>query len=102
MALSQLSKPLISSSAVFSSSLIQSWYTKDWNEERWTEELIALKDDSVEELIIQTIADTKHEYATYPTDMADYQCNGVDMIGNVLSAADSVGIRIRLGLGFKR
>ena len=96
----QLSKPLISPSTVFSSSFIQSWYTLDWNEERWTEELLALKDAGVEELIIQTIADTKHKYATYPTDMSDYEYNGVDMIGNALRAADSVGIRIRLGLGF--
>lgn len=52
------------------------------------------------EIIIQSIADTKSLSAVYPTKMQGYTCNSIDMLGIVLEAADSVGMNVRIGLGF--
>lgn len=93
-------KPMQDTGAVFCGSFIQYWYAKDWDEAGWTEELSALKAAGIEELIVQNIADTKKRYAVYPTKIKGYTCNGVDMVGNALKAAEKVGIKVRLGLGF--
>lgn len=99
----RLSKPLQADAGrvnVFNSSFIQSWYAEKWDKKKWKEELAALKDAGVGELIIQTTADTKHKLTNYPTQMKGYKHSGVDMLGNAMDAADSVGIKIRIGLGF--
>jgi hypothetical protein len=98
----QLSKPMLCASTVkvFSSSFIQAWYAEKWDERRWEDELNSLKSAGVEELIIQTTADTKHKRTNYPTKMTGYTYSGVDMVGNALSAADYTGIKVRIGLGF--
>ncbi|NLN48072.1 MAG: DUF4434 domain-containing protein [Clostridiales bacterium] len=98
----RLSKPLQAANRanVFNSSFVQAWYAEKWNEDKWKEELSVLKCAGVEELIIQTTADTKHKRTNYPTDMAGYKYSGVDMLRNVLDAADFVGMKIRVGLGF--
>lgn len=96
----KLAKPTQDANTVFCGSFIQYWHTKDWDEARWTEELSRLKMIGTEELIVQNIADTKKKYAVYPTKIKGYICNDVDMVESVLNAADAVGIKIRLGLGF--
>jgi hypothetical protein len=96
----QVKKPVGITNSVFSSSFIQYWYAMDWNEDRWIEELTMLNNIGVEELILQTIADTKNKFTVYQTEMDGYTSNDMDMVETVLSAADSVGIRVRIGLGF--
>jgi len=59
-----------------------------------------LKDIGINEIILQTIADTGVKYAVYPTKITGYTCNNIDMVGTVLSAADSLGMKVRIGLGF--
>lgn len=88
------------SNPIFSASFIQAWYAGDWCEDRWLEEVSILKESGVEEIIIQTIADTKSKYAYYPTKMAGYTYGDIDMVKNALCAADKSDIKIRLGLGF--
>jgi hypothetical protein len=85
---------------IFGSSFIQYWYAQDWDQNRWTAEFTMLQEVGINEVIIQTIADTKAKYATYPTQLPGYSSNEVDMVENALTAADSVGMNVRLGLGF--
>lgn len=54
----------------------------------------------IDEIIIQDIADTKAKYAVYPTKMKGYTSNTIDMVGTALEAADTVGMNVRIGLGF--
>lgn len=95
-----VSKPVTNSKKFFSSSFIQYWYAQDWDDERWENEMKMLRRIGVGELILQTVADTKSKYAVYPTVIPGYTHNDRDMVGTVLRAADSVGIKIRVGLGF--
>ena len=81
---------------VFSSSFIQYWFCQNFDSKRWIAELIMLKDIGINEIILQTIADTGVKYAVYPTKITGY----IDMVGTVLSAADSLGMKVRIGLGF--
>ncbi len=96
----RVSKPMQDMGAVFCGSFIQYWYSKDWDEAGWSGELSALKKAGIEELIVQNVADTKNRYTVYPTNIKGYTSNKVDMVGNVLKAAEEVGIKVRLGLGF--
>jgi len=54
----------------------------------------------INEIILQSIADTKLHYAVYPTKMDGYTCNSIDMVGTALDAADAIGMNVRIGLGF--
>jgi len=54
----------------------------------------------IDEIIIQEIADTKAKYAVYPTKLAGFTTNIIDMVGTALEAADVAGMNVRLGLGF--
>jgi hypothetical protein len=54
----------------------------------------------INEIILQNIANTKSHYAVYPTKMKGYSSNKIDMVEMALSAADSVGMNVRIGLGF--
>ena len=85
---------------VFSSSFIQYCFSQSFDSNRWISELTMLKDIGINEIILQTIADTGVKYAVYPTKITGYTCNNIDMIGTVLSAADSLGMKVRIGLGF--
>ncbi|SHI76943.1 DUF4434 domain-containing protein [Lutispora thermophila] len=96
----EVSKTLAKPSGVFSASFIQYWHSKDWDKARWVKELLMLKEASVEELIVQYIADTRDRYAVYPTSIENYEHNQVDMLDNLLSAADFVEMKVRIGLGF--
>lgn len=96
----EVSKTFARPSGVFNASFIQYWHSKDWDKARWVKELLMLKEASVDELIIQYIADTRDRYAVYPTNIEDYTHNDVDMLDNLLSAADFVEMKVRIGLGF--
>ena len=85
---------------VFSSSFIQYWFSQSFDYNRWIAELTMLKNIGINEIILQTIADTRVKYAVYPTKIPGYTCNDIDMVGTVLSAADSLGMKVRIGLGF--
>ena len=85
---------------VFSSSFIQYWFSQSFDSNRWIAELTMLKNIGINEIILQTIADTGVKYAVYPTKIPGYTCNDIDMVGTVLSAADSLGMKVRIGLGF--
>lgn len=85
---------------VFQSSFIQYWYSEDFDRERWKQELVMLKKLGVNEIILQTIADTKTKYAVYPTSLPGYSHNDVDMLENVLSEADLLSVKVRMGIGF--
>ncbi|GIM28390.1 hypothetical protein CPJCM30710_10560 [Clostridium polyendosporum] len=87
---------------VFSSSFIQYWFAKSWEYDRWINELTMLQNIGISEIILQEIADTKDKYAVYPTKIAEYTYNDIDMVGTVLKAADSLGMKVRIGLGFNK
>lgn len=86
---------------LFESSFIQSWYCKDWDFTRWQNELTMLKDVGINELIIQNTFDTTpaNKNASYKTIIPGYHSNSVDLLENALTAADAIGVKIRLGTG---
>ena len=59
-----------------------------------------LQNIGISEIILQEIVDTKIKYAVYPTKMTGYKCNDIDMVQTVLKTADSLGMKVRIGLGF--
>ena len=85
---------------VFSGSFIQYWMAESWGYDRWINEMTMLKDIGIEEIILQEVADTKVKYAVYPTRLTGFKYNGTDMVGTALKAADSLGMKVRIGLGF--
>ncbi|TGE31812.1 DUF4434 domain-containing protein [Desulfosporosinus sp. Sb-LF] len=85
---------------IFSSSFIQYWYCQNWDCDRWIEEYRMLQKIGIHEIILQSTVDTKSYYAVYPTKMEGYSSNSTDMIETALSAADSIGMNVRIGLGF--
>ena len=85
---------------VFSSSFIQYWLAQSFDYNRWLAELTMLRNIGINEIILQSIADTKIKYAVYPTKIPGYTCNNIDMVETVLSAADFLGMKVRIGLGF--
>lgn len=87
---------------VFRASFIQYSYCQNWEPERWREEMDMLKAVGIEELILQTVADTGSRYAAYPTQIDGYTAGPTDMVGRALAAAEEAGLRIRLGLGFNK
>ncbi|MCO1601879.1 DUF4434 domain-containing protein [Desulfosporosinus nitroreducens] len=84
----------------FGSSFIQYWYCQNWDFDRWIEEYKMLQKIGINEIILQNIADTKSHYAVYPTKMDGYTCNSIDMVETALCAADTIGMNVRIGLGF--
>jgi hypothetical protein len=94
------SNATISSKPVFESSFIQYWYSQDFDSNRWKQELTMLKKLGINEIILQTIADTKNKYAAYPTKLPGYTHNDVDMLENVLEEADLLSMKVRIGIGF--
>lgn len=90
----ELDKPL------FSSSFIQHWYCEDFDQARWERELTMLQKLGINELILQAVAFTDSKYAAYPTKLEGYTGNNVDMLKNALTVADSLQMKIRIGLGF--
>jgi len=84
---------------VFSSSFIQYWFAENWDYDRWINEFTMLQHIGISEIILGEVADIKDMYAVYPTKMAGYTYNHIDMVGTVLKAADSVGMKVRIGLG---
>lgn len=94
------SNPTIPLKPVFQSSFIQYWYSQDFDSNRWKQELTMLKKLGINEIILQTIADTKNKYAVYPTKLPGYTHNDVDMLENVLEEADSLSMKVRIGIGF--
>lgn len=84
---------------IFTSSFIQKWYVKDFSLDRWISELQMLKDIGVKEIILQSVVDTKNKYAMYPSEIDGYKINEKDIILLALDAAESVDIKVRVGLG---
>lgn len=86
---------------VFRSSFIQSWYCRDWNLARWQTELSMLKDVGINELIIQNTVDIAPEetFASYKTTIPGFSSNSVDLLANALTAADTIGVKVRVGTG---
>jgi hypothetical protein len=85
---------------VFGSSFIQDWYSRNWTQERWAQEFSMLQKIGINEIILQDLVNTKTLYATYFTNLPGYTHNDVDMLANVLTVADQVGMNVRVGLGF--
>lgn len=85
---------------VFSSSFVQYWFSQDWDQARWTEEYKMLQNIGINEVIIQDVADTKAMYTAYFSALSGYKSNDVDMLNNALTAADGLGMKVRIGLGF--
>ncbi len=84
----------------FSSSFIQYWYCQSWSYDRWVAEFRMLQTIGIHEIILQSVADTKSNYAVYQTKMNGYSSNSVDMLETALTAADSMAMNVRIGLGF--
>lgn len=84
----------------FHSSFIQYWYSQNWATDRWEKEIIMLKNIGIYEIIIQTTADTKSRYAVYFTKLPGFTHAKIDMLETALTAADKLGIKVRIGLGF--
>lgn len=89
-----------SAKPVFSSSFIQYWFAQNWKYDRWFNELSVLQNIGISEIILGNVADTRVKYAVYPTKITGYTCNDIDMIETALQAADSLGMKVRIGLGF--
>lgn len=89
---------------VFRSSFIQSWYCRNWDSSRWEKELSMLRDAGITEVIIQTTVDTTSGIKTafYPTSIAGYTANEIDMLDKVLTVADSLEMKVRVGVGFNK
>lgn len=85
---------------IFQSSFIQSWYAKDWHQERWEQELSMLKNIGIREIILASIADTKSKYAVYFSELPNFTHGSSDMVFTALSAANKLGMKVRVGLGF--
>ncbi|MHC1745700.1 MAG: DUF4434 domain-containing protein [Negativicutes bacterium] len=85
----------------FSGSFIQSWYCQDWDIKRWHQELSMLRDIGITEIIIQSTVGTTNtdKYASYPSKIAGYRSNDVDLLANALKAADDLTMKIRIGTG---
>lgn len=86
---------------LFESSFIQSWYCKDWDFNRWQNELAMLKNVGINELIIQNTVDNTpaNRNASYKTTIPGYSSNSVDLLETALTAADAIGVIIRVGTG---
>lgn len=86
---------------IIGSSFIQSWYCEDWNQTRWQNELSMMKDVGISEVIIQNTVDTTpgYQYASYNTSIPGYTSNEVDLLDNVLTVADRLGMSVRIGTG---
>ncbi|RII33834.1 DUF4434 domain-containing protein [Clostridium chromiireducens] len=84
---------------IFKSSFIQKWYAKDFSLERWIEELRMLQNVGIEEIILQSIVDTKNKEAVYNTLLEGFVSSENDMIKSALDAAEYIGIKVRVGLG---
>ena len=84
----------------FTSSFIQNWYSKNWDQKRWLQEFEMLQNVGINEVIIQDVADLKNMHALYPTRIPGYTHNDNDMVATSLTAADFMGMKIRVGLGF--
>jgi hypothetical protein len=85
---------------VFESSFIQYWYCQNFDSNRWKQELTMLNDVGINEIILQTIGDTKSKHVVYPTKLLGYTHNEVDMLENVLAEADLLSMKVRIGIGF--
>lgn len=83
----------------FESSFIQSWYAKDFSKERWIEEFIMLKEKNINEIILQSVFDTKNKECFYKTKNKEFKSNNIDMIENCLYAAKETDSKVRIGLG---
>lgn len=83
---------------VFTSSFIQKWYAKDFDNKRWIDEMRMLKDVGIDEIIIQSVVDTKEKYAFYPTKIDGYTFSENDMVMMALNAAIEVNMKVRVGL----
>jgi putative cell wall-binding protein len=86
---------------VFGSSFIQSWYCEDWDTTRWLNEFSMLKDIGINEIIIQNTVDTTptQKFASYNTSLDGYTSNDVDLLDHALTAADTLGMKVRVGTG---
>jgi len=88
----------------FSGSFIQSWYCQNWSINRWHQEISMLQDIGITEVIIQSSVCTTpaDKYASYPSKMAGYRSNGINMLAHALEAADNLTMKIRIGTGESR
>ncbi len=84
----------------FQSSFIQYWYAQNWAPDRWEREFVMLKDLEINEIILQTTADTKAKYVVYFSRLPGFTHGSVDMVETALDAADKLGMKVRVGLGF--
>jgi hypothetical protein len=85
---------------LFSSSFIQHWYCEDFDQNRWKQEITMLQRLGINEIILQAVAFTDAKYTVYPTKLEGYTANDVDMLKNILTVADSLSMKVRIGLGF--
>jgi hypothetical protein len=83
----------------FQSSFIQYWYAQSWSLDRWKKELVMLRDIGITQIILQSIADTKTKYAAYFSEISGFSHGSTDMIETALTAADKLGMKVRVGLG---
>lgn len=91
---------LSNSKPTFRSSFIQYWYCQNWSQLRWEQEFIMLRDIGITEIILASIADTKGKVAVFFTQIPGFTHGGTDMLEAALKAANRIGMKVRIGLGF--
>jgi hypothetical protein len=82
-----------------SGTFIQPYLAAGWSVSDWVDEFQALKQACIAEVVLQWTADSGKQTAVYPTRLTGYTQTGQeDLVENALTAADSVGVQIYLGL----
>ncbi|WP_082023921.1 DUF4434 domain-containing protein [Clostridium polynesiense] len=85
---------------IFYSSFIQNHFCRNWDNDRWIKELKMLKDVGINEVILQTVADTKEKFTVYPSGIDGYNHQGRDVVLILLKTAEYLDMKVRIGLGF--
>lgn len=91
---------------VFTGSFLQSWLAASWDSERWEQEVNQMKEDGIEHLIIQSVADKASgssggEWTVYyDIDIPEFENAqfGENVVEAALKALSGSGIKVYIGL----
>ena len=82
-----------------SGTFLQPQLAADWSVADWMAEFNDLRQACITEVVVQWTADSRARTAVYPTNLAGYtRSTQHDVVANALTAAESAGIKVYLGL----
>lgn len=80
-------------------SFIQPWLIDQWSDTELAHEMAYLQRAGIDEVILQWGGDTGNHTTVYPTEIPLFdQGTNTDVVGRLLTAADTSGMRVHLGL----